>query len=231
MNFIAYKRVSTKRQGDDGYGLGAQDDAVRRYVEHNGGKVIAEYQEVESGRNCARPELTKALAHAKRSKATLIVAKLDRLSRNVAFLSALMESKVPFVACDNPHATTFTLHVLAAAAEHEAKQISERTKAGLAVAKSRGVLLGSARPDHWKGRENLRVQGLAKGREVSIGVRKRLAREAYTDIVPLIREQRASGMSYEKIAQVLNETGHTTRRNKTWKAISVWRVLAKVDGE
>jgi DNA invertase Pin-like site-specific DNA recombinase len=104
--------------------------------------IIGMYTEVESGKRSDRPQLAKALAHARRSKATLVVAKLDRLSRNVAFLSALMESKVPFVACDNPHANKLTLHILVAMAEHEAEMISKRTKDALAAYKARGGLLG-----------------------------------------------------------------------------------------
>jgi DNA invertase Pin-like site-specific DNA recombinase len=123
-------------------------------------EIMAEYREVEAGKRKERPELANAVAHCRRAKATLVVAKLDRLARNVGFTSALMESKVDFVCCDNPHANKLTIHILAAVAEHEAEAISERTKAALAAAKARGVKLGSARPGHWDGREDRRLAGV-----------------------------------------------------------------------
>lgn len=159
---VAYYRVSTKQQGKSGLGLDGQKAAVCDYVTRDGGTILAEYTEVETGKSKDRPELLKAVAHAKRAKAVLLVAKLDRLARNVAFTSALMESGVDFVACDNPHANKFTIHILAAVAEHEAEQISLRTKAALQAAKRRGVKLGSARPGHWDGREDKRQAGLVK---------------------------------------------------------------------
>ena len=133
---VAYYRVSTAKQGASGLGLDAQRAAVAAWTAANGAAVLAGYTEVESGKRADRPELIKALAHAKRSKATLVIAKLDRLSRNVHFLSGLMESGVDFIACDNPHANKLTIHILAAVAEDEAKRISERTKAALAAYKA-----------------------------------------------------------------------------------------------
>ena len=152
MNFVAYYRVSTERQGRSGLGLEGQRAAVAAYAKQVGATMLAEYTEVESGKRADRPELAKALPHAKRSKATLLVAKLDRLARNVAFLSAVMDSGVDFIACDNPHANRLTIHILAAVAEDEARRISDRTKAALGAAKARGTKLGSARPGHWHGR-------------------------------------------------------------------------------
>ena len=159
MKIVSYIRVSTKAQGNSGLGLEAQRSAVGAFADSRGANIQAEYREVETGKKKDRPELTKALAHCRRSKATLVVAKLDRLARNVAFTSALMESDVDFVACDNPHANRLTIHILAAVAEAEAVAISERTKAALAAAKARGVKLGSARPGHWNGREDRRLAG------------------------------------------------------------------------
>src|SRR5579862_7716530 len=134
--FIAYYRVSTEKQGQSGLGLDAQRKAVADYL--NGGQwaLLAEYTEVESGKRADRPQLLAALAHAKATGATLIVAKLDRLSRNVAFIAALMESGVEFTAADMPMANRLTVHVLAAVAEHEREAISARTKAALAAAKA-----------------------------------------------------------------------------------------------
>src|SRR5216683_3827721 len=181
---IAYFRVSTKQQGASGLGLEGQQAAIEAYARQTGARIAAGYVEVESGKIADRPELAKALAHARRSKATLCVAKLDRLSRNVEFLAKVMNSNAEFVACDNPAANRLTLHILAAVAEAEAKAISERTKAALAAAKARGTLLGSARPGHWDGNEQARLAGLEKARGMAVKVRQAKAAEAYTDLLP-----------------------------------------------
>ena len=129
---IAYFRVSTKKQGESRLGLEGQHAAIDDFARQNMAIILApSYTEVESGKLAERCELRKALAHARRSKATLAVAKIDRLSRNVAFLSTLMESGVEFIACDTPHATRLTIHILAAVVEDEARRVSERTKAAL----------------------------------------------------------------------------------------------------
>ena len=141
--FIPYYRVSTKRQGQSGLGLEAQRVDVSKLIVERDGCEIAHYIEIETGKNPDRPELAKAVAHAKLANATLVVAKLDRLARNVAFTAALMESGVPFICCDCKEANRFTIHILAAVAEEEARKISERTKKALAAAKARGVKLGS----------------------------------------------------------------------------------------
>ena len=142
-NYVIYKRVSTRRQGDSGLGLEAQQTAVDSFLKGKDSEVVGEFVEVESGRKKDRPELIKALALCKAENATLIVARTDRLSRNVHFLSGLLEQKIEFIACDNPSANNFTLHIMAAVAEQEALLISKRTKAALAAAKRRGVKLGS----------------------------------------------------------------------------------------
>src|SRR6516164_2072439 len=147
---VGYLRVSTKGQRESGLGLEAQQAAIERYARQHGAKIAALYTEVESGKLADRPELAKALAHAKRSNAALVVAKLDRLSRNVEFLARVMNAGTEFVACDYPAANRLTLHIMAAVAENEAKAISDRTRTALQAAKARGTLLGSARPDHWK---------------------------------------------------------------------------------
>src|SRR5262249_29400720 len=140
--FIAYFRVSTDRQGRSGLGLDAQREAVLRHVGSNRGELIDEFCEIESGKRNDRPQLSAAIAATKKAKATLIIAKLDRLARNVHFVSGLMESGVDFVAADNPHANKLMVHMLAAFAEHEREQISQRTKDALAAAKARGIRLG-----------------------------------------------------------------------------------------
>src|SRR6516165_10069055 len=141
--FVAYFRVSTDRQGKSGLGLEAQRETVMNYL--NGGRwtLVGEFTEVESGKRADRPELEKALAACKKQKAKLVIAKLDRLSRNLAFIATLMESGVEFVAVDNPHANKLTIHILAAVYQHEREMISERTKAALAAAKKRGQRLGN----------------------------------------------------------------------------------------
>jgi DNA invertase Pin-like site-specific DNA recombinase len=140
---ISYLRVSTDKQGERGYGLDAQRKAIEAYLNGGSWEPLAEYVEVESGRRSDRPKLKAALAACKKHHAKLIIAKLDRLSRNVAFIANLMDSKVNFVCCDFPEANRLTIHILAAVAEHEREMISQRTRAGLAAAKERGVVLGS----------------------------------------------------------------------------------------
>ncbi len=159
IKYVAYYRVSTQRQGRSGLGLEAQRRAVRDYLDGNGTRVLAEFVEVESGAKSDRPELAKALAACRVHGATLVIAKMDRLARNVAFISNLMESGVEFTAVDFPQANRLTVHILAAVAEHERDMISERTKAALAAAKRRGVKLGTAR--------NLTPEGRALGRSAS----------------------------------------------------------------
>jgi DNA invertase Pin-like site-specific DNA recombinase len=144
-NFVAYYRVSTERQGRSGLGLEAQQKAVRDHLNGGDWKLVGEFTEVESGKRSDRPKLAEALKACRVRGATLIIAKLDRLARNVHFVSGLMESGVEFTAVDFPQANRLAVHILAAVAEHEAKMISERTKAALAAAKARGVKLGGFR--------------------------------------------------------------------------------------
>jgi DNA invertase Pin-like site-specific DNA recombinase len=141
--FIAYFRVSTDKQGKSGLGLQAQRKAVLDYLDGGRWSLVQEFVEIESGKHNERPQLAAALAACKKHKARLVIAKLDRLSRNLAFIATLMESGVEFVAVDNPHATKLTVHILAAVAEHEREMISERTRAALRAAKARGTRLGN----------------------------------------------------------------------------------------
>jgi DNA invertase Pin-like site-specific DNA recombinase len=143
--FIAYFRVSTDRQGQSGLGLEAQREAVLSYLNGGSWTMAAEFTEVESGKHADRPQLAAALAACKKHKAKLVIAKLDRLSRNLAFIAALMDSGVEFVAADNPHANKLTIHILAAVAQHEREAIAQRTREALAAAKARGVKLGNPR--------------------------------------------------------------------------------------
>jgi len=228
--FVSYLRVSTKAQGASGLGLDAQKTAVETFVTQNGGTILKEFVEVESGKKSDRPELLAALAYAKRAGAVLLVAKLDRLARNVHFLSGLMESGVDFRAADNPHANRLTIHIMAAMAEYEREAISARTKAALAQAKARGVVLGSAREGHWTGRESKRLEGAVKGSKAAGKIISEKARSEYADLFPLIRGWREEGLSLAAIAERLNQEGHKTRRGAKFAAVHVMRILKRADG-
>lgn len=221
---IAYYRVSTARQGASGLGLEGQEAAVAEYAKTIGGTLLRVYTEVEAGKKADRPALARALADCKRSKAVLVIAKLDRLARNVHFLSGLMEAGVEFVCCDMPSANRLTLHILAAVAEDEARRISERTKAALAAYKARGGVLGSARPGAYRLKGGTNANAAQRAGEAA---RKR-ATEAYADLRPWLTELRQEGLSLRLIAGRLNGEGHTTRRGKLWNAVQVRRVLGRV---
>jgi DNA invertase Pin-like site-specific DNA recombinase len=220
---IGYLRVSTVGQGQSGLGIEAQRAAVETYARQQGATLAMAYTEIESGKRADRPELAKALAHCRRSKGTLVVARLDRLSRNVAFLSALMDSKVPFVAVDNPHANKLTVHILSAVAEAEAEAISQRTKAALAAYRARGGKLGGQLPQC----RNLTQAARIKGTRRAALAKAKLADEAYSDLMPLITGMRKEGRTLQAIADELTEQGHTTRNGKRWNSTQVQRVLAR----
>ncbi len=220
-NIIAYYRVSTKKQGESGLGLEGQKFSVQEFAKREQSMILSSYVEVETGKKSDRLEILKAISHARRSKATLVVAKLDRLARNVAFLSALMESGVDFVACDNPHANRLTIHILAAVAEDEAIRISERTKAALKAYKARGGVLGAHRSDCKK----LSADARAKGRESAKITIKKLRDDAYFDLKNFIRELYAEKKSLREVRDALNALGHTTRQAKSWNHVQVRRVL------
>jgi DNA invertase Pin-like site-specific DNA recombinase len=224
-SLIAYYRVSTEKQGASGLGLDAQRAAVENYATSVGANIEASYTEIESGKRADRPKLAAAIAHAKRCKAKLVIAKLDRLARNVAFLAKIMDSGVEFVATDNPNANRLTIHILSAVAENEAKMISQRTKAALAVAKANKTRLGSARPDHWKGHEEARQLGAKRGNAASALVRHEKAMQAVADLLPIMRERRTAGASLAAIANELNAAGHRTTRNNQWTAGGIKLVL------
>jgi DNA invertase Pin-like site-specific DNA recombinase len=223
--FVVYYRVSTRAQEQSGLGLEAQRATAEAYVKQHGGEIIGEYQEVETGKNCRRPEIMKAILHANRSWATLVIAKLDRLARNVWLTSTLMESGIDFVACDNPHATRLTIHILAAVAEEEARLISERTKAALRAFRLRGGRLGPTtfrNREQWKPRqEEARKRATQRNAEV--------ADAAYDEVRPLIASLRQQGKSFQAIADELNCQGHYTRTGKTWNKSQVKRVVDRVN--
>lgn len=218
-NFVAYYRVSTERQGRSGLGLEAQRSAVRDHLNGGNWQLVAEVVEVESGKRDDRPKLAEALRLCRVHGATLIIAKLDRLARNVAFISRLMESGVEFLAVDFPQANRLTVHILAAVAEHEREMISRRTKEALAAAKARGVKLGGPRagggvPNH----------GRAKG-QAAVAAK---ARSRATDLLPVIEEVRASGAtSLRAMAAALNTRGIAAANGGQWTATQVSRVLGR----
>ena len=219
---IAYMRVSTRRQGESGLGLEGQLKAVTDYASREGAVCIAQYTEIESGRRSDRPKLAEALEHARSARATLVVAKLDRLARNVAFLSALLDCGCDFVACDNPHANRLTVQILSVVAEDEARRISERTKAALAAAKARGTKLGSARPGHWEGREHRR--GWAVATKIAAANRTKAAAEGNRLVCRIIGELRAAGATWAAVAVELNARGHVSRRGNPWTAQTACQV-------
>jgi len=212
---ISYVRVSTQKQGASGLGLEAQKQAVESYINETGAELVAEFVEVESGKKTdkERPQLAAALVACKKSKAILVVAKLDRLARNVHFISGLMESKVKFVALDMPEANELTIHVMAAFAEHEAKRISERTKAALAVAKGRGVALGVA------GKENL---------QPNIAARQDASKAFAESLRGIFDGFAALGLTQREMVANLNSVGIKTVRGGTWSLVQVQRLVARL---
>lgn len=224
---VAYYRVSTKLQQKSGLGLAAQADAVAAYALSTCKEIIASYTEQETGKRNDRPSLNKALARAKREGAQLVIAKLDRLSRNVAFIATLMDSGVPFICCDNPHANQLTIHILAAMAQYEREQIALRTKLSLAEAKKkRGVLLGSSRPGHWnENNQKARLAALVQGRKTSATNRKKQAREQWRDVFPLLRQLFRQNLSLLEIGKALLERKIKPLRGEKWHATTVKRLL------
>ncbi|WAJ31161.1 recombinase family protein [Antarcticirhabdus aurantiaca] len=217
--FVAYYRVSTARQGASGLGLEAQQEAVRRHLNGGSWSLVAEVIEIESGRKNDRPKLAEAIRLCRIHGATLLVAKLDRLARNVAFVSALMEAGIDFIAVDFPQANRLTIHVLAAVAEHEATMISQRTKDALQAAKARGVKLGGNRGSI------ISAQARQAGRKAATARAK--ARAA--DLMPIIEEMRLGGAtSLGALARGLMDRGiPTARGGASWTAVQVSRVLSQ----
>jgi DNA invertase Pin-like site-specific DNA recombinase len=218
---VAYYRVSTVRQGASGLGLEGQRAAVEAHCSRTGAIIAREFVEVESGRHDDRPKLAEALAYARRAKATLLVAKLDRLSRSVRFIATVLDSGADFAACDVPEANRLLLHVLAAVAENEARAISDRTKAALAAYKARGGRLGASNPTY----RPLTSEARSKGAKLGAASNQRRAIEAYLDLLPYVQKLRGQGLSLRAIASRLNDDGHTTRADKAWTAQQVRLVL------
>jgi DNA invertase Pin-like site-specific DNA recombinase len=214
-SFVLYRRVSTARQGVSGLGLESQDEAVRRYVAQQNGMVVGEFVEVESGKktDTDRPQLALALVECRRRKATLVVAKLDRLSRNAEFLLRLQNGNVDFVCCDCPNVDRFTVGILALVAQRERELISERTKSALQQAKKRGVRLGTKNPDR---QVRMMLEGARRDRQ-----------EFVSKVRPIIDEIKQSGVvTLKEIALCLTRRGIPTRTGKSvWFGSSVKSVI------
>lgn len=219
---IAYYRVSTEAQGRSGLGLDAQRQAVTALCQTRGWQIMAEYTEVESGKNADRAQLQAALHHAKVTGGTLVIAKLDRLSRNAAFITALQDSGAKFIAADMPEANELTVHIMAAVAQAERQAIGKRTREALAVAKARGVKLGNP-----NGAAALRRA--AKGNIASLQAIKGNADAFATDLAPIVDRLRAEGLtSLPQIARGLNEGGYETARGGKWHPSSVNNLLKRL---
>lgn len=220
--YVAYYRVSTSQQGASGLGLEAQRETVQRFLNGGNWELVAEFEEVETGKGKdaldKRPQLRAALDACRKQGATLLIAKLDRLARNVHFISGLMEAArgsgrkaVHFVACDMPEANDLTIHLMAAFAEHEAKRISERTKEALRAAKARGTRLGV------KGWDNLKPNLEARQR----------AAEAFADgLRTTLAGLRGQGLSQRAMVSELNRLGVKTSSGGTWTLVQLQRVLS-----
>jgi DNA invertase Pin-like site-specific DNA recombinase len=216
--FVAYYRVSTAKQGKSGLGLEAQKQAVTNYLNGGRWKLAGEFVEVESGKRDDRPKLVEALSLCRLLGATLLVAKLDRLARNVQFTATLLKSSVKFTAVDFPDANNLTIHILAAVAEHEAVVTGTRTKAALAAAKAKGTKLGCG---------NDKIAAYAKrGAKASAAKRSAKVAKRNTDLIPRINHYRAEGaVTLRQIAARLNDDGVATARGGEWSAVQVSRVM------
>ena len=219
---IAYYRVSTARQGKSGLGVEAQKAAVARFAQNEGFDITAEYFEVETGKGAdaldRRPELAAALAQARKAKCPVLVAKLDRLSRDVHFISGLMAHRVPFVVAElGADADPFMLHLYAALAEKERALISARTKAALAAKKAQGAKLGNPRAAETVGRAH--------------AANRAAADQFASNVLPIVREIQAAGaMSFAAIAKALNARGARTARGGAWHApLSAICLLARIE--
>lgn len=215
MNFIAYYRVSTEKQGKSGLGLEAQRESVVKHVGQEGGTLLAEYSDVISGASETRQQLDAALRHCERAKATLIISKLDRLARQLSFLAKFIESKVPLIVAEMPHANKMLLQMMAVFAEAERDMVSQRTKDALAAAKKRGVVLGNP--------------NLADARVIATKARKHQADAFALKHCDAILRMRNNGYSLKKIATILNENDRPGPRRGMWWPTSVSNLLSRCE--
>ena len=214
--YISYYRISAAKRGGSGYDLAleAQHTAVLAHLKGGAWTLLDAFTEVESGKRPDRPELARALVACRLTGATLMIAKLDRLTRSVAFLADLMESGVEFVACDNPYVSRLTIHILAAAAENESEAISKRAREALVAAKARGKRLGGYRGS------------IPDGRLGAVAMRSKADAFA-TRLAPLMADMKQRGLSLHQMAAELSANSIRTARGGSWTATTVRRVLAR----
>ncbi|NCU32285.1 MAG: recombinase family protein [Candidatus Moranbacteria bacterium] len=217
MDYIAYYRVSTDRQGKSGLGLGAQQKAVKNFINESD-QIIESFTDIESGKNDNRIELAKALDLCNKHGYTLLIARLDRLSRNLSFIATLMDSNIKFKCCDMPEANEFTIHIFGALAQQQRKYISDKTKQGLAIAKERGVKLGKI--------ENLTAEGRSKGQQANkINAKNRAANMVATEIIKLRTDLNES---FSEIARILNNLRIKTVKGAKFYPITVSRLYHRM---
>jgi DNA invertase Pin-like site-specific DNA recombinase len=230
MNAVAYCIVKYKdRSGVD---VKAQRAAVESLVRQNGGQIVAEFIELDRGRDIVWPKLTEAIRYTKDVEGTLVVARLDRWVRNAAVTSLLMESGIDFICCDNPNVTRQTFHIVASLAASETRRVSERIKAALQAAKERGVKLGSAREGHWEGREDRRREGARKGLPIATKAaaeaRMIKALDAYQSLLPrIIKMRNEERLTLSEIAKRLNAEGHKTSAGLPFTPTMIIRLLKR----
>ena len=220
---VAYHRVSTAKQGSSGLGLEAQQASIEAYSDRIGASLVASFTEVESGKNNDRPQLQKALHHAKVTGSTLVIAKLDRLSRNAAFLLTLRDSGVKFVAADMPEANNITVGIMALVAQEEREATSRRTKEALKAAKARGTKLGNP-----NGAAALLRAG--KGNAAGVEAVKAQAQDYAQEMRPVLENLQAQGKtSLGALAEALNGGGYRTPRGGSWHKTSVKNLLGRLE--
>ncbi|MDO9067830.1 MAG: recombinase family protein [Deltaproteobacteria bacterium] len=222
--YISYVRVSTDRQGKSGLGLQAQQKQVRDFISSCNGVLLDEFTEIESGKNNNRPELAKAIRQSQLTGSKLIIAKLDRLSRSLNYITSLSESKIDFVVCDLPGCDQFTINLYGALAQRERELISQRTKSALQAAKALGKVLGTP--------ENLTPAAARIGREKGVVARQKIADAFAQKVADTIVEYQKGGLSLNRIANELNTRGVLTARGKVdaWTPTAVKNVLARLGG-
>lgn len=222
--YVSYLRVSTREQRDSGLGLEAQQEAIRRYLETvagPGSKVIQEYREIESGRNPDRPQLAAAIAQARRRRAVLLIAKLDRLGRSVAKVASMLESGIVFRVADDPNASILTLQLKAMIAEEEARAISERTSRALQSLKRRGKNLGFSDPVRLERGDHL------KANAASVEITRGRADEFAMRMLPILRGYQGSTLM--EIAEELNASGVKTSRGGSWYPTTVRNLMHRIE--
>ena len=218
--YVSYTRVSTRKQGDSGLGLESQRETIQSFINGSGCNLLKEFTEVESGANNNRPELAKALIQCQLTGATLLVAKLDRLIRDIHFITSLEKTNIDFIVCDFPFANKFTINVFAALAQYERELISQRTTTALAAKKARGAILGKP--------ENLTLAAAAAGRLIGQSARIATANQFAAKVKPIILELQSCGMSLNGIASKLNSDHIRTVSGKsTWTATAVRNVILR----